>query len=61
MNALSGAAKAQLLAGLSDLANTPASEMLTVSQGLSDGARLDNRNTAMSQVAGLMGLSGLLA
>ena len=54
-------AQIALFNGLNDLSNDVAFQVLSAQQELRDGDRLDSQNTAMSQIAGLLGSSSLLA
>ena len=47
--------------GLNKMMGNPANNILTFGLGFSDGTRLDQRNSAMSAVAGLLGAGSLLA
>ncbi len=58
---ISSAAMKKLTEGLGEYSNSPTPIIQGVDQGFRDGDRLDNRNSAMSKVAGLLGVGNLLA
>ena len=58
---ISSAAMKKLTAGLGEYSNSPTPYIQGVDQGFKDGDRLDSRNSAMSKVAGLLGVGSLLA